>query len=124
MTSGTVYGLGSRDAARLSACPPSVRPIFASSPVAWTAVVTSSVPDGGLGAGSRRGEEGFFLAASDGEPERTARGLGAAFGAAASAGFGFGFGLAGVAGLPTAFGVARVGFAAARDTGSPSRRRA
>src|SRR6188472_3406520 len=110
MTSGTVYGLGSREAARLSACPPSVRPIFASSPVAWTAVVTSSVPDGGLGAGSRRGEEGFFLA-SDGEPQRTARGLGAAFGSAACAALGFGFGLAGVAGLPTAFGVARVGLA-------------
>src|SRR6187399_762188 len=95
MTSVTGYGLGSRRAARLSACEPSVSPIFASSPVAWTAVVTSSVPFGGSGAGGLRFARGFLAASSDGEPERTA--------------FGFEDGFA--AGLPTALGVARAGFA-------------
>ena len=126
------------------AWPPSVRPIFASSPVAWTAVVTSSVPLGGSGAGLRRGgrafSDFFLAAASEGDPERTARGFCAAPVDFAVAGLA----LAGVAGLPVAFGVARVGldavfaaalgraFALARagapsvleDTGSPSRRRA
>ncbi len=126
------------------AWPPSVRPIFASSPVAWTAVVTSSAPFGGSGAGLRRGapafSDFFLAAASDGDPERTARGFCAApvdFAVAA-------LDVAGVAGLPVAFGVARVGldadFGAAlgralalvragassafAETGSPSRRRA
>ena len=38
--------------ARLRTCPPTVRPIWASSPAAWMAVVTSSVPLGGLAPGS------------------------------------------------------------------------
>src|SRR5918995_3312146 len=128
------YGFGRRRAARLSAWEPSVIPIFASSPVAWTAVVTSSAPFGGCGAGGRRRGRGFLAASSDGEPERTARGL------VPEAAFGFAvFGVAFATGLPAAFGVARVGFAVffgaafgragafvspLPDTGAPSRRRA
>jgi hypothetical protein len=43
---GTRYGRGMRRAARRSSCPPTVTPIWASSPAAWTAVVTISVPLG------------------------------------------------------------------------------
>jgi hypothetical protein len=58
----TTYGRGIRRAARLSSCAPTVAPIWASSPAAWTAVVTISVPRGGplgrpsgAGGGSRVG---------------------------------------------------------------------
>jgi len=80
-------------------------PIWASSPAAWTAVVTSSVPFGGPDRRSRRdGLEGAGRF-SEGEPERTARGPSAAAGFAAA-----GRGLA----------VAATGFAAAGRGGARS----
>ena len=97
----------------LAAWPPSVRPIWASSPAAWTAVVTSSAPFGGeAGCGLRGGAEAAFLslaAVSAGEPERTARGF-EGFAVAA-----LGFGVAPVvAGLAAAdFAAPAFGFAAA-----------
>src|SRR5687768_12856248 len=89
------------------ACPPSVSPILASSPVAWTAVVTSSVPLGGATVGSGRLlGEAFLAASSEGEPDRTARGFGDAERAFAAAVPRL------AAGRPVALGVARVGLAA------------
>src|SRR4051794_11004780 len=90
-----------RRTARLSTWPPTVKPIWASSPVAFTAVVTSSAPrggDGGRGGGSRRASVVRF---KDGEPDRTARGPGAGLGFAAAF-----------------LGAAFLGFAAAFTAGS------
>ncbi len=49
------YGFGSRLTARLRIWPPMLSPIWASSPAAWTAVVTSSTPLGGRARSSRAG---------------------------------------------------------------------
>src|SRR4051794_10916008 len=72
------YGLGSRSTARLSARPLSLIPIWASSPAACTAVVTSSVPLGGAAPGSSGSGESERARSVDsaraGAPARTGRG--------------------------------------------------
>ena len=71
------YGLGSLSTARRRTCPPTARPIWASSPAAWMAVVTSSVPLGGEVVDSRGGSAvraRTVDSASEGEPARTGRG--------------------------------------------------
>ena len=84
--------------ARLSTWPPTARPIWASSPAAWMAVVTSSVPLGGEVVDSGGGSAVRARSVdsrSAGAPARTGRGLraGAGLGAAAfgAAFFGRGF---------------------------------
>ena len=83
-------GLGELATARLRTWPPTARPICASSPAAWMAVVTSSVPLGGelvdSGAGSAVRARSVD-SASEGAPARTGRGPCA--GRGAGAGFGF-----------------------------------
>src|SRR4051794_25277562 len=129
------YGLGSRSTARLSARPLSLIPIWASSPAACTAVVTSSVPLGGAAPGSSGSGESERARSVDsaraGAPARTGRGrCGSAGSRAGVAGVrgagsvvlfltvrGFGFGFAPAFGFAVdaiAFGFAAVfGFAEA-----------
>jgi hypothetical protein len=88
------YGRGIRRAARLSSCAPTVAPIWASSPAAWTAVVTISVPRGGpLGRPSGSGG-GTRLGAGFGPGAMRFVGL-----TLACAAFGFAAFFAGFAGL-------------------------
>ena len=109
-----LYGLGSRLTARLRTWPPTVRPIWASSPAAWMAVVTSSVPVGGAEARARAARRPRSARAPS-TPRAPARPR--APGAAGAAGRGAaaqarraGLGLAAVRGFAAAFGF---GFAAA-----------
>src|SRR4051812_34377067 len=80
------YGRGNRSSVRLSSWLPTVMPIWASSPAAWMAVVTSSVPRGGPPL-----ERGRVLSRRSGcsrlgEPARIGRGrLGAAAAAPSAA---------------------------------------
>src|SRR3954451_9287061 len=129
------YGLGSRSTARLSARPLSLSPICASSPAAWTAVVTSSVPLGGVapassGSGASERARSVDLARA-GAPARTGRGRCGSAGSRAGVagvrgagsvvvfltvrGFGFAFGedfgvVAAFAFAAVAFGFAAVAF--------------
>jgi hypothetical protein len=93
-------GRGSLWTARLSACPPTINPMRASSPVAWIAVVTNRAPEGapmGLGGGPSDG----FGRSSGGHPAVTATGL-LRFGAGALARGGLGFAGRGPRGIAAA----------------------
>jgi hypothetical protein len=106
----SAYGRGRRCAARLRSWVPTVAPIWASSPTAWTAVVTISVPLGRPLAGRGGGGGGV------------GRWAAVAFGCVAAAGdfvaaFVFAF-LGFAAGDRVVFGFAAV----ARDAVAPARR--
>lgn len=97
--------------ARLSTCRPTVRPICASSPAAWTAVVTTSVVLGRLsrGGSGRGGGGGVGRAAAAGFAAARGFGVAAVFAAAAF--------FVAVAFVPLVF-VAAVGFAFVVAVGS------
>src|SRR4051794_12396575 len=105
--------------------PPTERPIWASSPAAWTTVVASCVPDWPLASARSSAGSRFSLAVAAGSRRfavaaRTARGFGgfasAGVGTAFSSGlFGFGFGFAFAAALVVA---AAFGFGFAVATGA------
>ena len=78
--SWAAYGLGMRDAAVRMACVPSLRPISASSPAAWSAVPSRSAPLGApvgvFRAGGRRltGPGALWSPPTDGPPTGSGRG--------------------------------------------------